>query len=106
LLRALLLLLFVSLLLLASRNWQANSLLLASFNFLMVSSCWSLCYFDVPGVTNGVVGVFAVPFEHAVAGGSAVIGFSAVEGVLAVASVPANPGVHILAGSFTYWIVE
>jgi hypothetical protein len=30
----------------------------------------------------------------------------AVEGVLAVASVPADPGVHILAGGFTYSIVE
>ncbi len=43
---------------------------------------------------------------HAVAGGPAVIGFPAVEGVLAVSSVPADPGVHILAGGFTYWIVE
>ncbi len=30
---------------------------------------------DVPGVTNGVVGVSAVPFEHAVAGGPAIAGF-------------------------------
>ena len=30
----------------------------------------------------------------------------AVEGVLAVASVPADPGVPILAGGFTYWILE
>jgi hypothetical protein len=37
------------------------------------------------GVTNGVVGVSAVPCEHAVAGGPAVTGF------LAVASVPADP---------------
>jgi len=50
---------------------------------------------DVPGVTNGVVGVSAVPFEHAVAGGPAVTGFPAVEGVLVVASVPADPGVYI-----------
>jgi hypothetical protein len=61
---------------------------------------------DVPGVTNGVVGVSAVPFEHAVAGGPAVTVFPAVDGVLVVASVPANPGVPILAGGFTYWIVE
>ena len=45
-------------------------------------------------------------FWHAVAGGPAVIGFPAVEGVLAVASVPADPGVPILAGGFTYWILE
>jgi hypothetical protein len=57
---------------------------------------------NVPGVTNGFVGFSAVPFEHAVAGSPAVTGFPAVEGVLAVASVPADPGVHILAGSFTY----
>jgi hypothetical protein len=44
---------------------------------------------DIPGVTNGVVGVSAVPFEHAVAG------FPVVKGVFAVASVPADPGVHI-----------
>ena len=61
---------------------------------------------DVPGVTNGVVSVSAVPFEHAVAGDPAVTGFPAVEGVLAVASVPADPGVHILDGGFTFWIVE
>ncbi len=30
---------------------------------------------DVPGVNNGVVGVFAVPFEHAVGGRPAVTGF-------------------------------
>ncbi len=61
---------------------------------------------DAPGVTNGVVGSSAVPFEHAVAGGRAVTGFPAVEGVLAVARVPPNPDVSILAGGFTYWIVE
>ncbi len=53
---------------------------------------------DVPGVTTGVVGVSAVPFEHAVASGPAVTGFSAVDGVLAVASFPADPSVPILAG--------
>ena len=57
--------------------------------FLMVSCCWPLCYCDVPDVTNGVVGVSAVPFEHAVAGGPAVTGFPAVQGV-AVACVPAD----------------
>jgi hypothetical protein len=69
-------------------------LLLASFKFLMVSCCLSLCYSEVPGVTNGVVGVSAVPFKHAVAGGPAV------DGILAVASVPANPYVPILAVVF------
>ena len=53
-----------------------------------------------------VVGVSAVPFEHAVAGGPAVNGFPAVDSILAVASVFANSGVPILAGGFTYWIVE
>ncbi len=67
---------------------------------------------DVPGVTNGVVGVSDVPFEHTVAGCPVVNGFpdvngfSAVEGILAVANFPANPGVPILAGGYTYWIVE
>jgi hypothetical protein len=76
-------------------------LLLASFKFLMVSCCWPLCYCDVPDVTNGVVGVSAVPFEHAVASGPAVTGFPAVDGVLAVAiSVPADPYVPILAVVF------
>jgi hypothetical protein len=45
---------------------------------------------DVPGVTSGVVGISAVPFEHAVAGGLAVTGFPAVETVLAVVCVPAD----------------
>jgi hypothetical protein len=38
--------------------------------------------------------------------GPAVTGFPAFEGVLAVVSVPADPGVPILAGVFTYWILE
>jgi hypothetical protein len=67
------------------------------FKFLIISCCWSFCY---PGVTNCVVGVSAIPFKHAVAGGPAVDGF------LAVASVPAHLGVPILAGGFTYWIEE
>jgi hypothetical protein len=33
-------------------------------------------------------------------------GFPAVDSILAVASVFANSGVPILAGGFTYWIVE
>jgi hypothetical protein len=45
-------------------------------------------------------------FWHDVAGGPAVTGFPAVEGVLAVTSVPADPGVPILAGGFSYWILE
>ncbi len=62
--------------------------------------CWqSWC-------SQGVVGVSAVPLEQAVAGGPAVTGFPAVEGVLVVASVPVDPGVNILAGGFTYLIVE
>ncbi len=85
----------MSLLLLASRLWKgAFLLLLASFKFLMVS-CWSLCYCEVPGVTNVFVGIPAVPSKHAVAGGPAV------DGILAVArGVPADPYVHISAVVF------
>jgi hypothetical protein len=61
---------------------------------------------DVPSVTGGVVGVSPVLFEHAVAGGPAVPSFPAVDGILAVASALADPGVPILAGGLTYWIVE
>ncbi len=45
-------------------------------------------------------------FLHAVAGGPAVTCFPAVEGVLDVANVPADPGVPILAGGFTYWMLD
>jgi hypothetical protein len=106
------LLLLSFLLLLASRLWKAFLLLLASFKFLMVSCCWALCYFWRYWCSKGVVGVSTVPFQHTVAGGPAVTGgptvagFPAVEDVLAVASVLADPGVHILAGGFTYWIVD
>ncbi len=48
-------------------------LLLASFKFLMVSCNWSALA-DFPGVTNAVVGVSAIPFEHAAAGSHAVDG--------------------------------
>ncbi len=61
---------------------------------------------DVPGVINGVVGVSVVPFEPAVAGGPCCYCLPASDGVLAVATVPADPGVPILANGFTYWIVE
>ncbi len=82
---------------------------------LLQKNSWRLRWFpvaglsaiaDVPGVTNGVVRVPTVPFEHSIAGGPTATGFPAVEGVLAVASVPADPGVHILDGGFTFWIVE
>jgi hypothetical protein len=76
-----------------------------------LSSCWFpvaglSAIAKVPGLTNGVVDISAVPFDNAVASVPAVTGFSAVEGVLAVASVAADPGVHILAGGFTYWFAE
>ncbi len=96
----------MSLLLLASRLWQAFLLLLASFKFLVPGAGSTIA--DVPGVINDVVGVSVIPFEHAVAkgpavaGGPAVTGFPAVDLVLAVASIPAYPGVPILAGDFTY----
>jgi hypothetical protein len=47
-----------------------------------------------------VVGVTVVACVTAVAD------YSAVEGILPVASDPADPGVHILVGGLTYWIVE
>jgi hypothetical protein len=59
----------------------------------------------LPAITcvPGVVIISAVPFELAVAGSPAVVGFPAVDGVLVVASIPAHPGVPILAGRFTSW---
>jgi hypothetical protein len=54
----------------------------------------------------GNVASISVPFVQAVAGGSAVFGFPAVDGVLAVASIPADPGIPILTGGFTYWTVH
>ncbi len=41
---------------------------------------------DISGGTNGIVGVSAVPFKHAVSAGPAVTGFPAVDGVLVVAN--------------------
>ncbi len=89
----------LSLLLLASLRTVAGFIV-----FVWVTTVASIA--DVPGVTNSVVGISAVSFEHAVAGCPDVTGFPAVDGVLAVASVPDDPGVPILAGGFTYWIVE
>jgi hypothetical protein len=68
----------------------------------MVSYSWSPCYSSVAGV----LGVFADAFDHVVAGGPAVTGFSAVAGVPDLVSVPADPGVPILAGIFKYWAVH
>jgi hypothetical protein len=66
----------------------------AGVHFVLLASilccCRPYCAVGVPAD--------AITFEHAVAGGPAVTGFPAVEGVLAVASVPADPGVYILAG--------
>jgi hypothetical protein len=71
-----------------------------------ILSCWRLyCAVGVPAVLVLLLARLYY-FGHAVAGGPAVTGFHAVEGVLAVASVPADPGVLILAGGFTYWILE
>ncbi len=75
--------------------------------------CKDPCFWQRPYCTAGtvvafipaVVGVSAVPFQHAVASGPAVTGFPAVNGVLAVASFPADPGVPILAGGFVEWEV-
>jgi hypothetical protein len=57
-----LLLLLVSLLLLASRLWQAFLLLLASFKFLMVPVAGLSAIAYLPGVSNDAVGISAVPF--------------------------------------------
>ncbi len=46
---------------------------------------------------SGVATVSEVPFELAVAGGPAVDW---------VAGIPADPGVPILAGGFTFWTVQ
>jgi hypothetical protein len=54
----------------------------------------------------GIASVSEVPFNLAVTGGPPVIGFPAVDGVLAVASIPAHPGVPILAGGFTCDILQ
>ncbi len=77
----------MSLLLLASRLWIL--LYIAVAGVLSVSA-GLFAIADVPGVNNGVIGVSAVPFEHAVAGGPAVTDFPAVEGVLVVACVHAD----------------
>jgi len=63
------LLLLASLLLLVSWQRQAFLLLLAFLKFLVVSCCWSLCYCWCSWCSQGVVGVSAIPFDHAVAGG-------------------------------------
>jgi hypothetical protein len=49
---------------------------------------------------------YEVLFELAFAGGPPVIGFPAFYGILAVASIPAHPGVPILAGGFTCDILQ
>ncbi len=87
-------------------QWQAFLLLLVSFKCLTVSCCWFLCYCWSSWCNQWCCWCSCCSFEHAVAGGPAVTSFPAVGGVLAVASVPADPGVHILADGFTYWIVE
>ncbi len=68
----------VSLLLLASRLWQASCFC----KFLMVPVAGLSAITDFTGVANGVVGVSTVSFEHAVAGGPAVNVLPAVEAFL------------------------
>jgi hypothetical protein len=70
-------------------------ILLVPHGFLLLVSLLLLAFL-------GVVGVSAAASEHAITGGSAVIGFPDVAGVLALGSIPADPGVPILAGVFTY----
>jgi len=67
-------------------------------------SSWWFPVVGVPAIADvpGGVGVSAVPFEHAVAGGPVVTGFPAVDGVLSVASIPVDHGVTSLANGFTY----
>ncbi len=72
-------------------------------------SCWRLfssLWVTVAGLpaiagVTGVTSVSAVPFKRAAAGDPAVFGFSAVDVVLDAASIPADPGVPILAGGLT-----
>jgi hypothetical protein len=83
---------------------------------LAVASCYCCCPlvpdgFPVAGLPSiagvpGVVGVSAIPHNHPVSGGPTVTGFSDADGILVVASVPADPGIPILAGGFTYWTVQ
>ncbi len=61
---------------------------------------------DVPGVTNGVVGVSALPFEHAVAGGPAVTGFPAVDGVLALAETHYIIGLSTIAMGLYFFLLS
>ncbi len=79
---------------------------MGTFKFLIVSCCWSLCYCWCSWCNQWCFWRFCCSFRTCCYGGPAVTGFPAVEGVLAVGSVPADPGVPILAGGFTYWIVE
>jgi hypothetical protein len=50
-------------------------------------------------------GLLLLVFEVAVACGPAVTGFLLLMAFLLVASIPADPGVPILAGGFTCWTV-
>ncbi len=75
---------------------------------LMVSCCWSLCNcwgswccWEFLLFLSNMLLLASCCCWHPV-----ITGFSAVEGVLAVASIPAYPGVPILAGCFTYWTVK
>ncbi len=57
--------------------------------------------FSVAGLPSnagvpGVVGVSAIPYKHAVTG------FPGVDGVLAATSIPADPGITILADGFMH----
>ncbi len=61
-------------------------MLLASLKFRGFSVASLSAIADTPGVINGVVGVSAVPIEHAVAGGPAITGFPGVDCVLSVAN--------------------
>jgi hypothetical protein len=69
-----------------------------TFKFLIVSCCWSLCYCWCSWCNQWCFWRFCCSFRTCCCWRSCCF--------LAVGSVPADPGVPILAGGFTYWIVE
>ncbi len=80
-------------------------LLLETFKFLMVS-CYSLCYYWRSWSNQWCCWCFCYSFRTCCCWRSCSYWLSCCCGVLTIATVPADPGVHILAGGFTYCIVE
>ena len=75
--------------------------MLLALLLLLASRLWPhfcCCWRPLSSLGFPVVGLSAIADVHGVTNG--------VGGVSAVARIPADPGVPILAGGFTYWIVE